>query len=294
MDERDWMIIHVLYEKKNITKAAQSLFITQPALTKRLMVIEEELGVKIVNRGIRGVHFTPQGEYLAKRASELLSLYRDIREDLTNMTDEVIGTIRLGVSTFFSKYKLPIILRLFKEQYPKAEFHVETLKSQDIFNLVYNQEVHVGFVRGGYSWPGRKHLLFQEKIYIVSKFPVDFADLPNVPKIDYQTDNLFKSLIDNWWADHFSKPPLVAMKVDRGDTGREMVVNGLGYAILPAMFINDIPDLHKLEVNDKNNNPILRETWMFYYEESLSNNVVKAFVEFVEGLDLQDISALPE
>ncbi|WP_238933669.1 helix-turn-helix domain-containing protein [Brevibacillus choshinensis] len=70
MDDRDWQVLHILYNQKNITKTAQLLFITQPALTKRLMQIEEEFGVKIVNRGIKGVHFTPEGELLAKRAGQ--------------------------------------------------------------------------------------------------------------------------------------------------------------------------------------------------------------------------------
>ncbi|RBN36768.1 LysR family transcriptional regulator, partial [Priestia megaterium] len=55
MDDRDWLILQVLYREKNITKAAKELFISQPALTHRLQQMEKEFHVQIVNRGRRGV-----------------------------------------------------------------------------------------------------------------------------------------------------------------------------------------------------------------------------------------------
>ena len=51
MDERDWLILKILYEKKNITKTAQSLYISQPTLTKRIQQIEKEFDLTIINRG---------------------------------------------------------------------------------------------------------------------------------------------------------------------------------------------------------------------------------------------------
>ncbi len=66
MEYRDWYILQTLYQEQNITKTAETLYLSQPALTKRLRQIEKEFGVQIVQRGSRGVHFTPQGEYLAK------------------------------------------------------------------------------------------------------------------------------------------------------------------------------------------------------------------------------------
>src|SRR4051794_23654128 len=126
MDDRDWLILHTLFREKNITRAGQSLFIAQPTLTKRLKQIETEFGVKIVDRGIKGVQFTPEGEYLAKRAEEVLNTFREIKEEIDNLNDNVSGTLRLGVSNFISKYKLPVLLKIFKERYPDVEFKVDT------------------------------------------------------------------------------------------------------------------------------------------------------------------------
>src|SRR5689334_20161717 len=94
MNEIGWF--YKLSIEKNITKAAQHLYISQPALTNRLQQLEKDFGVKIVNRGRRGVQFTPQGEYLAKSAHEMLLAMQKIRENVLNMEDNVAGTLRLG------------------------------------------------------------------------------------------------------------------------------------------------------------------------------------------------------
>jgi hypothetical protein len=58
---------------------------------------------------------------------------------------------------------------------------------------------------------------------------------------------------------------------------------------LPSLLINDLDNIHKFEIRTKSREKIIRKTWMFYHEESLELNIVKAFVEFVEGVDLQNI-----
>ncbi|MED4072028.1 LysR family transcriptional regulator [Priestia endophytica] len=286
MDNRDWLILHTLFHEKNITKTGKILFIAQPTLTKRLKQIETELGVKIVDRGIKGVQFTPQGEYIAKRAEEVLHIFREIKEDIDNFNHSVSGTLRLGVSNFISKYKLPILLKLFKKQYPDVEFQVDTGYSKDIFNLVYTQSSHIGFIRGEYNWPDQKHLLFEEELCIASKYPIQLDDLPHLPRIDYRTDQLYKQLVENWWTEHYSEPPYIAMSVDQGDTCKEMVLNGLGYAIIPSLFLRDVEDIHKIHLKDKEGKKITQKTWMFYYNESTELNVVKAFVDFIKELDV--------
>ncbi|NGQ95902.1 LysR family transcriptional regulator [Brevibacillus sp. SYP-B805] len=286
MENRDWLILRELYRQKNITKAAESLFLSQPALTKRIRQIEKEFGVQIVHRGRRGVHFTPQGEYLVKCAEEMLLRLRQITEHLANMDNRVAGTIRLGVSNYFTRYQLPGLLKRFKTKYPDVEFQVITGWSKDVFKMVYNQDVHVGFVRGNYHWRGRKHLLFEEPICIVSQEKINLEDLPRLPRIDYETDDLLKALIENWWAENYTQPPLIGMEVDKADTCREMVANGLGYAILPRLVLSGKEELFTLNLTDHNGDPILRRTWMFYHEESLALKMVNAFVRFIEETDM--------
>ncbi|MCG5253464.1 LysR family transcriptional regulator [Brevibacillus agri] len=258
MEYRDWSILQTLYREQNITRTAKSLYLSQPALTKRLRQIEKEFGVQIVQRGRRGVHFTPEGEYLASCADEMLLRLRKIKEHVANMGEQVSGTLRLGVSNYFAHYKLPGLLKLFKQEYPLVEFKVG---------------------------PDGKLLLFEESVCIVSKDPVDVADLPSLPRIDYKTDPLLQALVDSWWAENYSSPPRIGMEVDKADTCGEMVANGLGYAILPRLVANGKQNLYLIEIKDAANKPVKRSTWMFYHKASLELQNVRAFVNFMQRMD---------
>lgn len=289
MRSQDWEILKSLFVYKNITKAAEALYISQPALTNRIKQIEKEFGTVIINRGRRGVQFTPQGEYLAKCAEEMLIKLQEIKDNLSNMENAIVGTIKLGVSNYFTKYKLPKLLRLFKDQYPNVEFQVTTGWSRDMFHALYNKEVHIAFVRGDYHWQGEKQLLYEEPLCIASKDEVRIEDLPYLPRIDFKTDHLLKAMVDNWWSENYSVPPRIAMEVDHADTCKEMVVNGLGYAILPGMILNGIEGMNKIYLTDQDGQPILRNTWMFYHSDALELNVIHAFVTFIKELYLENI-----
>lgn len=290
MDYRDWEILKELYHHKNLTKTARLLFLTQPALTNRLKHMQEELGVKIITRESRGVHFTPQGEYLVQCAEEALAHFQRVKENVENMSNneknEVVGTLKLGVSNFFANYELPYILKHFKHQYPHVEFKVITGWSRDVTQLIHNKDVHISFVRGDYGWRGlSKHQLFEETICIASKDKIDMMDLPRLPRIEYKGDYLLRSVIDHWWAENYAQSPFISIEVDQVDPCKEMVINGLGYGILSSRVLKGIEDLYKINLTDQEGNPILRRTWMYYHKESLEWNVVKAFVQFIENFD---------
>lgn len=289
MDERDWLVLQTLYEEQNITNTARLLYISQPALTNRLKQIEKEFGVQIVNRGRRGVQFTSQGEYLAKSAQEMLHRMQHIKENVLNMENKMTGTLRIGVSTSFTDYKLPGILKLFKDEYPDIEFKVTTDWSSNIQQLIHNQDVHVAILKGDYSWKDQKRLLSKETICIASKDRIDSDNLPDLPRIEYRADQNLKIVVDNWWAENYTKPPLISIDVDKAGTCKNMVANGLGYAILPSMMLFDLEELHKIELKSINGDPIIRKSWMFFHEESLQLNIVQAFVEFIDRIDLEAI-----
>ncbi|MDN3016975.1 LysR family transcriptional regulator [Paenibacillus sp. BSR1-1] len=287
MDYRDWEILKELYNQKNLTKTARLLFLTQPALTSRLKHMQEELGVQIVTRESRGIHFTPQGEYLVHCAEEALAHLEKIKENVQNMSNNesnlIAGTLKLGVSNFFANYELPYILKQFKIKYPHVEFKVITGWSRDVTQLIHNKDVHIGFVRGDYGWRGLStHQLFEETICIASKEQINITDLPRLPRIEYRGDYLLKSIIDHWWAENYAEAPFISIEVDQVDTCKEMVLNGLGYGILSSRVLAGIDDLYKTQLKDQDGNPILRRTWMYYHKESLEWNVVKAFVQFIE------------
>ncbi|WP_141335798.1 LysR family transcriptional regulator [Paenibacillus sp. tmac-D7] len=282
MDEKDWLIIKTLYEKKSISKAAELLYISQPALTYRIQNIEKQFGAQMVSRGKKGVEFTPQGESMVEYAEKMLLELRKTKEMVQNMNDQVRGTLRLGVSSNFARYRLPILLKQFLEIYPEIEIHVKTGWSSEVVNFLYRDEVHIGIVRGENNWHEQIHLLYEEPLCIASTNPIHLQDLPNLPRINYKTDSHLKDSIYKWWQAHYNQPPLITMEVDRIDTCVELVKHGMGYAIIPGIILSDRDSLHTINLHSSDNKPILRKTWMINRDITLELSVVKAFVDFIK------------
>ena len=78
MNMQDWNMLLELYRSKSITKASERLFISQPALTRRLHQMEEEFSTTILLRSARGISFTPQGEHLVEYCSNSITSYRPL------------------------------------------------------------------------------------------------------------------------------------------------------------------------------------------------------------------------
>ena len=89
MKDTDWEILYRLYETPNMTKVADMLYISQPSLTKRVKSMEKDFGVKIINRTSRGVKFTPEGEYLAKRAKEYMEFTSELPKNYSDFLERL-------------------------------------------------------------------------------------------------------------------------------------------------------------------------------------------------------------
>jgi DNA-binding transcriptional LysR family regulator len=287
MDYRDWKMLATLYATENITKAAQVLFVSQPTLTSRIQKLEEYYGVQLIMRKRRGITFTPEGEKLAQHAKDMLNEQRNIEESINNMKSHVSGTLRVGASNFFALNKMPKLLRLFKQKYPDVEFQVATGWSSDMHRLILNHDVHISFIKGDYAWMENKELLYEEAIVVASPWEFTWEDLPTLPRIDYYTDENMKNLVDHWWYSKYNQRPNINIQVNQVDTCKEMIVNGLGYAVLANLVVRPHPELIVKPLTQPTGKEITRKTWMYYHEDSLQMNIVRAFVDFIRGLDVK-------
>src|SRR5690625_1021695 len=141
MNDKDWDILLTLYEEGTITKTAEKLYISQPALTYRINQLEKEFNTKIIYRGNKGVIFTKEGNYLVNYAKEMVKELRKTRDNIINMKESVQGTLRLGVSSNFALYQLPLLLEKFLAKYPKAEISLITGWSSLLLSQLQSEEV---------------------------------------------------------------------------------------------------------------------------------------------------------
>lgn len=281
MDEKDWLIITTVYEEKNITKAANKLFTSQPAITYRLNQLEEEVGVRLIWRDKKGIKFTPQGEYIVKYAKEMLVKLQQTKDHLLNTTEESAGMIRLGVSSNYARFILPDVLKEFSEKYSNIQFKVFTGWSYEVLKEIEQDNIALGIVRGDIYWQNNKVLLNRESLCIISKDPIDLTSLPQEPRIVFKTDPKLQQIMDSWWYSNYSQPPAINMEIDNIETCTKLVSRGLGYAIVPELAVTDMTDLHKVVLKDGNGHPLNRPTWLIYKETEVLYPAVQNFIDFL-------------
>ena len=283
MDDKDWRILKTIAEEKNITKAAARLYISQPALTYRLKNIEEEFGTQVVTRVPSGVVFTPQGDYLLAYASEMLQKFEEVKEQIKNMENKIQGVLRMGSSGVFAHFMLPGILKGFLDLYPDVEISLKTALSYQIVRMLEKQEITVAIVRGDHGWEGGRFLLSKEPVCLVSRERLELDELLDKPYIRYSTDTSLKKIIDDWWRKNYNAPPRTTMEVNTMDTAREMVLNGLGWSILPTIGLPRNDTLFSKELFWPDGSPLIRNTWVLCSHGALELKTVTAFLGYLNN-----------
>jgi len=294
MDTKDWEMLVAIYEEQKLSKAAERLFITQPALSYRLQQLEKEFGVKIFTRTGKLLRFTFEGEYLLGYARKMLDELRKTKDALSGLSADVEGKLRIGVPRSYAQYSFPAVLKGFLDTYPNVQIEMKTGWSSEIFQLVESEDIHLGIIRGNYSWFEQKYLINEEQLCVIYNKPVQLDELPklpriyytanpNRPKMNYRTDPLLAKSIDNWWQERFSEPPSIAMEVDSIETCKEMVRNGLGYAIIPRFCLKEYDSFHTIDIKYKNGQVLVRNTWVIYKNASATQPLVQKFVHFLKS-----------
>ena len=142
--------------------------------------------------------------------------------------------------------------------------------------------LHFGFLRNDFGWNESERLLLTKNyICAVANHPFKLEELPTMVRVDYVTDTYYKEILDNWWKNTFSVPPIIGMEVSKLDLCKEMVFNGLGYGLLPSFLIHDRNDMYKIFLCDKKGEKIERKTWLIHKKDVLNMKLARTFYEFM-------------
>lgn len=281
MNHTDWQLLKTLYATKNITKASRLLFITQPALTKRLHHIEKELDCQVVVRSNKGVAFTLEGEFLATQAAKFTYLMDETTNHLRAMRAQNKPVIRIGAPSSFAKYFLVDLVSEFHHVYPEAEIQIRVDVSSEIPQHIYSHTIDCGFTLGETEHHLTAHLYDTQQCYAISLNPITLDDLPKMRLVIHNRNESTQLSVFNWYRNQFGQEPNVGIHVTNLDTALDMVANGLGYSIAFGSFLVKRPEFFLLPLRTQDNAPLLRNTWFIYSEGVLSNPTVKCFIDFL-------------
>ncbi|MBX2835555.1 MAG: LysR family transcriptional regulator [Gammaproteobacteria bacterium] len=125
-------------EARSFSKAAEQLFMTQPAVSKRIAALESELGVRLFDRGSRLMNLTEAGDILLRSARRIIADINTSREEIRVLGDSISGRLRLGTSHHVGIHRLPPVLKAYKQNYPQVEldllFTDSELAAEDVKN----------------------------------------------------------------------------------------------------------------------------------------------------------------
>ena len=285
MKDSDWLILSELYDTKNITKAANRLYITQPSLTKRLKQIEEEFSITVVNRTTKGVEFTPEGELLAEKSKEYLKFLGDLHREIHEMNELTRSVIMLGSSYTFSKYELSDLLMEFKKQHPNIDFEIRIETSNILYRNTADGYLDASFVRGDYKGDVERIDVGGYQAYLVTREPVSLEDVPGMSKLDYRTSDQTLILLEEWWRQHYHTDIPKGPTVGFLDVTWELIARSSDYytlCFLPDEFRNPYGlSLQPLKMEDGKS--LIRGTYFMYRENRSMSRAVREFIRFVKA-----------
>ena len=235
-------------ELGSFSEAAERLHLTQPAVSKRIASLEQQLNVRLFDRLGREVSLTEAGRALLPRAYQILNVLDDTRRALTNLNGEISGRLTLATSHHIGLHRLPPLLRAFTRTHPQVALDIQFLDSE----VAYEEVLH-----------GRAELAVitlapetREPVHAVAVWddPLDFVAAPEHPLARSQVisladvahhpavfpgGNTFTHHIVRRLFEAQGLTPNIAMSTNYLETIKMMVSIGLAWSVLPRTMLDD-------------------------------------------------------
>lgn len=144
-------VFNAVAETGGISRAAEQLMISQPAVSRHIQSLEHALGVILLERHPRGVNLTEAGEILADYARRLFAIEAQANEVFADLRSLRTGVLRIGGSMSLGNYFLPEVIAAFHGQYPHISILLEVGNTDYILDMVRNNRVDMGFIEGQFS-----------------------------------------------------------------------------------------------------------------------------------------------
>ncbi|OOM16009.1 LysR family transcriptional regulator [Clostridium saccharobutylicum] len=258
MDIKQLKYFYVIAEEGQITSAAKKLHIAQPPLSYQLKNLEDELGVKLVERGSRSIKLTDAGVILYKRAKQILSLTKSTVDELKDFKQGISGTLSIGTVSSSGASLLDSRLNIFHDKYPFINFEIHEGNTYELLELLNKGIIEIAIVRTPFNNSGINSIFLEKEPMTAAMVKdlnwtdskvIDIRELEDKPLIFYRR---FERLIFKVCHD-LNFNPNVFCKNDDARTSLLWANSGLGIAIVPRSAIKLIgsSDIIYKEINNE-------------------------------------------
>lgn len=163
-------VFHVVARRRSFTRAAEELFITQPAVTKHIRELESHFKLSLFERsGNRKIRLTPAGEVLLRYTERLSSVYKELEFEMNALTSQHKGVLKIGASTTIAQYIIPPILAQFHSRFKDIKVRLMTANTEQIENALLHKDIDLGMIEGYTRNPNLNYQEFiQDEIVLVA------------------------------------------------------------------------------------------------------------------------------
>lgn len=277
----DYKLLVTLDEAKTLRKAAEKLYISQPAVSQRLRSIENEWGVQIFVRTKRELYVTGEGEKIIEHAKHVVEQEKMVKDFISVNQNGIQGNFSIGVSSLIGHTILPEVLAQYTNLYPNVNISIEVGSSQQVIND--SDQYHLAIVRGSQILNKENELLLVDRHYLVT--PRSEKDPSELPIIEFLSDPMYLKQIERYFEAHFNKKYNPQIHVDQIATCRALLLEGVGITVLPEVIVKDF-DKSQFNIEEVvvNGEPITRNTYISYDKNVLQLPQVRAFITLLRTL----------
>jgi DNA-binding transcriptional LysR family regulator len=271
-------------ENQSFSIAATQLNLTQPAVSKRIALLEEQIGKPLFDRIRKRIFLTEAGEILLPQAQSLLQQITHVHTQLQNMDGEISGNLSIAFSHHIGLHRLPPFLKAFKQHYPQVKLDIRFVDSEQAYDLILRGEIELAVIT---LTPNANKEINSEKLW---QDPLCFVCSPEhelhlqdnvtlqilaqheaiLPASDSYTGNLIHELFkqQNLEVD-------VSMATNYLETIKMMVSVGLGWSVLPKTMTKSLEIVHTPDIY------IERELGIIQYKDRMLSNAAIRFKELL-------------
>lgn len=238
----DMRIFAQVMESGSFTAAADQLGLSKQYISRRLMQLEERLGVRLLNRSTRRLDVTPLGQAYYESALRLVADVEQAEQSIAGQNNQPRGTLRLTAPLSFAMAHLGSLLPVFLQRYPDVSVELDLSdRPVDLLGEGYDLALRIGLLED--STLIARHIAYLDRVYCCSPDYLAARSAPQVPEDLKQHDCLLygHSRQVQWRFERSGKPVIVSlcgrMRANNGDLLRDAAVAGLGITYLPLFIV---------------------------------------------------------
>lgn len=287
MDINNLKAFIAVADKRSFSRSAEVLHLTQPAVSKRIAALESELETRLFDRVGRQVHLTEAGNVLLPSARQISSELDRIEELIANLGREVSGRLRMVASHYVGVYRMPPMLKQFREQFPKVDLDLHFTSSAEAANGVLDGRYEMALcalngepaarLKALKVWDEPLHLVTGNDHPLTHQSELSLELLMQCPAVLPSGSSITRSIVDSHLAT-LNQRPAEVLETSHLETVKMMISVGLGWGCLPATMIDD--SVTRLDLPALN---MRRQISLVRLQERTLSRAAQAFLENLPG-----------